>query len=197
MKRGPNQERYPRPSIVRVTSCSGTGLYWLGHFLLGHHLFLVLPSYHHSNLRTIDRKHISVQQLQKMVPSREGNPGDRECDKIEGAFFVDYSRVDRVEDGTNWAWGLQACMPPNLTHSPCNSTCNSSINDSSFYKITLDTTRAWHPADTHRVKSTSLQKLQNKANIVHKNDSMHLFYKYGIKEARANATSRQVKSSRA
>lgn len=83
------------------------------------------------------------------------------CDQIDGAFFVDYYNVTQA-DGDAAIWGLQACMPANVTQSPwkptrdrqdfteelyLNITLISSLSDGdsneTFYRITLNTTAGY------------------------------------------------------
>ncbi|KAJ5175369.1 uncharacterized protein N7482_001246 [Penicillium canariense] len=85
------------------------------------------------------------------------------CDKIDGAFYVDYTNVTTDPNGLEYIWGIQACMPRDLTTSPWKSTrdrqdfteelyLNVTLNQyytninqqgSTFYKVTLDTTAGY------------------------------------------------------
>lgn len=80
----------------------------------------------------------------------------RGCDKIDGAFFVDYFNATH---GDPYWWGLQACMPMNLKDSPWKSTrdrqdfteeiyLNVTVSErqqsgSHFYKLMLNTTAGY------------------------------------------------------
>lgn len=88
------------------------------------------------------------------------------CDKIDGAFYVDYTNVTTDANGLEYTWGLQACMPGNLTKSPWKSTrdrqdfteelflnvtlieynlnpANTDQKNTVLYKVTLDTTAGY------------------------------------------------------
>ncbi|CAI7654304.1 unnamed protein product [Penicillium discolor] len=88
------------------------------------------------------------------------------CDKIDGAFFVDYTNATTDPNGIVYTWGIQACMPRDLTTSLWKSTrdrqdfteelylnvtlINYNVNklnqdqqNSTFYKVTLDTTAGY------------------------------------------------------
>ncbi|KAJ5356579.1 hypothetical protein N7517_011188 [Penicillium concentricum] len=88
------------------------------------------------------------------------------CDKIDGAFYVGYTNVTTDPNGLVYTWGMQACMPGDLTTSPWKSTrdrqdfteelylnvtliqynvnkLNTNQQNSTFYKVTLDTTAGY------------------------------------------------------
>lgn len=83
----------------------------------------------------------------------------KNCDQIDGAFFIDYTNTT----DEYYTWGVQACMPANVSSSPWRSTrdrqdfteelylnitlinydyisYDSDQADSTFFKITLNTT---------------------------------------------------------
>lgn len=96
-------------------------------------------------------------------------PGDefpKACDQVDGAFYVNYLNVTDLGHGYTMTWGLEACMPANVTKSPWNSTrdrqdfteelylnvtligyefgiYSSTDANSLLYKITLDTTAGY------------------------------------------------------
>jgi hypothetical protein len=92
---------------------------------------------------------INSTAVYEAIPAAEYPVG---CDRLPGAFFAEYSYLDRVEG----AWGLQACMPANLTDSPWKATRDRQdfsevlylnvtlhLNDSYFYRTTVNTTAGY------------------------------------------------------
>lgn len=86
------------------------------------------------------------------------------CEQIPGAFFVDYSNVTYYyDDGDSQSWGLQACMPTNVTKSPWKNTQNrqdfseelflnvsilhyawmEAENPNNYWRVTLNTTAGY------------------------------------------------------
>ncbi|KAL4879461.1 hypothetical protein BJY04DRAFT_229024 [Aspergillus karnatakaensis] len=62
------------------------------------------------------------------------------CNEIEGAFFVDYTNSTTVLDPDDpYIWGVQVCMPSNVTQSPWKLT----RNRQDFSELTLDTTSGY------------------------------------------------------
>lgn len=112
------------------------------------------------------------------------------CDKISGAFFVDYRNTTDIA-GLAYTWGLQACMPADVTRSPWKSTRDRQDfseelylkvtliryqatvfdhQDTSFYKITLNTTAGYFELPNYMNNGTAGPLLDKDPNNLCGND---------------------------
>lgn len=119
-----------------------------------------LPSAYSTGLIQQFLPRINSTAKYQSIPSDEFPKG---CDRIDGAFYVNYYNTT-ISSYSLSLWGLEACMPANVTHSPWKATrdrqdfgeelyLNVTAYDenqysigsrnSTFYKITLNTTAGY------------------------------------------------------
>ncbi|KAJ5982762.1 hypothetical protein N7451_012862 [Penicillium sp. IBT 35674x] len=147
-------------------SCSSGGVTFANISQLEHPFLAQLPSGYSTGLLQQFIPRINSTAQYQNIPANEFPNG---CDQIDGAFYVHYYNVSYDED-SSWArkstWGLEACMPANLTKSPWSATRDrqnsteelylnltvigydigtspQSDTDSTYYRIILDTTAGY------------------------------------------------------
>lgn len=143
-------------------SC-GTGATFGNLSMLTHPFIAQLPSGYNTGLIRQFIPRINSTAQYENISSAE-YPID--CDKVTGAFFVDYGNT--TSDEFSSSWGLQACMPRDLRQSPWKSTRDRQdfseelyinvttisvdvsniesgvfVNGSAYYRVTVNTTAGY------------------------------------------------------